>query len=194
MRTFSKIMMLALVAVCLVSCGKDDEPTPVDYTLTAAQVAELKGTYSGKVTFTNLKTKKTDVTTDATVRLFATSKSNVLGLETSESGLIQEQGDIFTNFKRTADDTAYTFDLATFTYSREDGDLPLFITEWYGSDYDTISEVKVTVSKVTAQPKYVKSTQTLTFEFDATVEYKAVYGTTESSETFTMHFKFDVAK
>ncbi|MDR2621732.1 MAG: hypothetical protein LBC48_04020 [Dysgonamonadaceae bacterium] len=179
MKLVGKFFALAFIASLFVACGGDE---PVDYTLKDLNV--LAGDYKGTCEITPSGINGAPYIVDlASVRLVRTQATATMTLETSESGLIV--GDILSNFKSTADEKGYTFDIKGFNFTRENS---AYISSWLSSLYSEISDVKITVAD-SKDAKYVKATKTLTFSYTASAKVKTQ---TLSGETgdYNMNLKY----
>jgi hypothetical protein len=192
MKLLGKFFVAAFIAAFLVSCGKDDEPA---ISSTLDDLSSLIGDYTGtcEVSITDIGDKESKKR-NAIVRLAKTTKKNVLALETDEFGLIIEQGDILTDFKKTPDDLGYTCNVKGFyfeyTYTKEEDD---YIHTWFGSAYrDDIRDIKITISPSSA--KYTISSRTLTFTCEGTVSFTGVYGDNQKQESHKIKYEYSVVK
>lgn len=192
MKLSGKFFVLAFIVAFFVSCGGDDEPdqnNPLD----VADVSVLEGEYSGicEVSITDIGGKEKQ-TRSTIVHLYKTAKKDVLALYTKETGLINDQGDILADFKRTPDDLGYTFSIKGFyfecNYTKDEDD---YIHKWFGYEYsDDIKDIKITIRPSSA--KYTKSSKTLIFTCEGTVNFVGVYGNNQTPVSHKIKYEYSV--
>jgi len=187
MKLISKFFVLAFIASFFVSCGGDD---PKDYTVKDLSV--VAGTYVGKCVITPSGTTNMDTTVNAIVQLVGNSTSTTMQLQTDESGFTTNHGDVLSNFKNTTDELGYTFDIKGFNFTRNNIS---YINKWFPSPtWSNISDVAVTINS-SSDPKYIKSTKTLTFSYTGTATFTATPQVgAASSQTVNIKYSFTVVK
>lgn len=149
------------------ACGSDDPVIEPDYTL--YDKSEIIGTQNGKVDISlsfgqylpiNDQTAKTQF-------IASTSNNSELNLYVTDPGEIG--GPIVTgNFKKSPDNTYYTFDFATLgNIEKIENEIPAYIKEWYKESDPTKIIIKELTSK---DAKYDKETKMITFTLTGKLE------------------------
>ena len=187
MKLISKFFVLAFIASFFVSCGGDD---PTDYTL--KDLSAVAGTYVGQCLISPVGVTNQDTTVNVTVQLIGNSTVNTMDLQTNESGYATNYSGVLSNFKNTTDGLGYTFDIKGFNFTRNNIS---YINKWFPSPiWSNISDVAVTINSST-DPRYIKSTKTLTFSYTGTATFTAtpLVGAA-SSQSVNIKYSFTVIK
>jgi len=187
MKTLNKILILAMMAVVLVSCKKEEEK---DYTL--KDITPLITTYSGNCTIFTLDfSEKKEKTQSTNVEFLKTNDAKALVLKTDEFGIIIEP--LIKNFKTSEDGNYYTFSLDGFNQSWSEAQVPLYIKEWLGGAFKKITSV--TAKMQPTNGKYDTVTNTVTFTYDAETTVVGTNAGDESrSQKIIVKYQYAVTK